>query len=71
VLVQSVPLLITNNALGGLADAGSASVVLLVCASALALATTLTAVGSDLGQAGRFQRAPRSAGVGAVPVRSP
>ncbi|GAA3917952.1 MFS transporter [Actinoplanes auranticolor] len=71
VLVQSVPLLVTNNALGGLADAGSASVVLLVCASALALATALTAVCSDLGQAGRFQRAPSSAGVGAVPVRLP
>ncbi|WP_433721188.1 MFS transporter [Actinoplanes sp. CA-051413] len=48
VLVQSVPLLVTTNVLGGLADAGSVSVVLLVCASALGLAATVTAVRSDL-----------------------
>jgi hypothetical protein len=52
VLVQSVPLLVTTNVLGRLADAGSASVVLLVCASALALAATVTAVRSDLPAAG-------------------
>jgi len=48
VLVQSVPLLITNNLLGGLADAGSASVVLVICAAALGVATMVTAVRSDL-----------------------
>jgi hypothetical protein len=34
--------------LGGLADAGSASVVLVICAAALGVATTVTAVRSDL-----------------------
>jgi hypothetical protein len=48
VIVQSVPLLVTNNVLGGLADAGSASVVLLMCAGALSVATIVTAARSDL-----------------------
>ena len=48
VLVQSVPLLVTNNVLGGLADAGSAAMVLLACAVALSVVTTVTAVRSDL-----------------------
>ncbi len=48
VFVQSVPLLLTNNVLGGLADAGSASVVLLLCAVVLGLVATVTAVRSEL-----------------------
>jgi hypothetical protein len=48
VLVQSVPLLVTNNVLGGLADAGSAAMVLLACAVALSVVTVVTAVRSDL-----------------------
>ncbi|GAA3343287.1 hypothetical protein GCM10020358_41630 [Amorphoplanes nipponensis] len=48
VLVQSVPLLVTNNALGGLADAGSPAVVLIACGVALGAATILTAVRSEL-----------------------
>ncbi|AGZ45169.1 MFS transporter [Actinoplanes friuliensis] len=42
VLTQSVPLLITNNVLGGIADRVPVSTVLLACAAALATATVAT-----------------------------
>ena len=47
VLVQGLPLLVTNNALGALADAGSVNTVLLFCAAALAAVTTGAHVSSS------------------------